>query len=306
MNETVLRSGALASMNRASTIITVLSVALFVLGGLAFTMLHPAEIARIGGFDETAHFGAGPGTVSGYFLGDTAPTIGFNLALKMFNPGPPALWALLVMVWIALSAYGLKLVYQRWHYERTMKGRQARRLPRGAAGPPLPSQFMMAQRDDHTPTELAPLTAALIAGAAWPWVTVNHPVSGLVLAVVMLIAALGAVIRGQRDGRRIRQSLAVGLFAGWATVAGYTALAGFTTAHLGIGGDLAGLTALLLCAGTGATVQWMIRGTGSYSVGMIWALIGIAAATMTTAPTIAIGAILGITAMTAVLVRAVS
>lgn len=281
-------------MNRASTILTVLSVALFVMGGLFFVLLHPAEIAKIGPPAEVTALGSGMDLGPGYYSGDPTPT-GINLALKMFNPGPPALWALLVVIWIALSVHGLKLVYHRWRYERAALVKQVR-----------PVQNVAAHCDDHAPTELAPLAAALIAGTAWPWVVLHHPVAGLVLAVAMLLAALGAVIRGQRNGRSVRQSLAIGLFAGWATVAAYSALAGFMTTNLGIGSDFSTLTALLLCAGTGATVQWKIGSAASYSVGVIWSLIGIAATTMTMAPAIAIGAILGITAMTVMLVRAIS
>ncbi|MDO5611647.1 MAG: hypothetical protein Q4G14_00200 [Paracoccus sp. (in: a-proteobacteria)] len=292
-------------MNRASIILTVLAVGLFVIGGLVFAATYPPDVAFAARSSHAVAYTAPNGLMPDYWsMPQSGP--GVNLALKMFNPGPPALWLLLIIVWAGLALHALQLAYDRWWYERNTRDRLAAPLARGVAGPPTPRQIAAQHLDDHAPGELAPLAAALIAGAALPWVMLHHPLAGLALAVTMLFAALSAVIRGQRNGRRIRQSIAVGLFAGWATVAGYAALAAFTAGQLGISPDTATMTALLLCAGTGVTVQWQIGGSASYSVGMIWALIGIATVTISTVPVIAIGAILGITAMTAVLVRAVT
>ena len=53
-------------------------------------------------------------------------------------------------------------------------------------------------------------------------------------------------------------------------------------------------------------MQLKLGGTFSYSVAVIWSLVGLAAGTMTSDPTIATVAILGIAAMAIVLVRAAS
>ncbi|MDO5630867.1 MAG: hypothetical protein Q4G22_03420 [Paracoccus sp. (in: a-proteobacteria)] len=292
-------------MNRASIIFTVLAVGLFVIGGLVFAATYPPEVAFTGRASSAVAYQSANALVLNYWAvapgGDHV-----NLALKMFSPGPPALWLLLIMIWAGLALHALRMAHDRWWYERYAKGRQAKPLARGFAGPPTPPQIAAQHHNDHTPTELAPLAGALIAGAIWPWIGPDRPWIGVGLAVVMLISALGAVVRGQRIGSEVRQSRAVGLFAGWVTVLAYAAIAWFVSSQMAVSAEMAGLMAMLLCAGTGATVQVMIGDSSFYSVGVIWALIGIAVATMTGAPTVAIGAVLGVASQTAVLVRAIT
>ena len=286
-------------MNRASTILTILAVAIFVASGLLFAM---EPLPRYSGM---AANGMGYGLLG---LDRIAPEPAPDLAMAMVRPRMNALWLLSMAVWAGLALHAARLASQQWRHEAAHAA--CHTTPAGGAwplsfaGPPTAGQMIAAHGRDHAPVELAPLTAALIAGALWPWVWVRHPVAGFLLAVAMLIAALGAVIRGQREGTRIRSSTAVGLFAGWATAATYAGFASLMASHLGLPTDVAGLSAMLLCAGTGVFVQWQVTDSPSYSIGLIWALVGLTAVTMAVEPAIAIGAVIAISGMAVAVVRA--
>lgn len=294
-------------MNRASASLAILAAAAFVLSGLLFAF-KSYPLAEVSSFDslavsvqmqmimpiETVSHAARSGSH-------------LDLAIRMLRPGETVLWLLLLVVWGALLIHAGRLALNQIRTERAaaFDGREdAVFLDRAQAGPHHPRQIAATHRGDHALAELAPLSVALLAGALWPWITQAHAGIAAAVAAIMMQAALVAVVRGQRDGGSIRQSAAVGLFAGWATVAAHAAFASFMVQGIGVETAAAGVAAMLLCAVTGVFVQLRIGGSTSYSIGMIWALTGIAIVTINTEPMIAMSAVLGIAGMAWVLVRA--
>lgn len=158
--------------------------------------------------------------------------------------------------------------------------------------------------------DLAPMTVALAAGAALPIAWQQGAVSGFAAALVMMLGAMIAMVRGylQRangTGRlHVIRLNTVGLFAGWALIAGFAGFSDLLTVHLDLMQDLAVIVALVLAVGTAMAVQSHIGGAPSFSVAVIWALLGLAAAGLQTGSVLAPVAVLGIAAMTLVLVRA--
>ncbi|MEL6586423.1 MAG: hypothetical protein AAFY65_10210 [Pseudomonadota bacterium] len=120
-----------------------------------------------------------------------------------------------------------------------------------------------------------PTILSLAVGAIWLPVAVQSPVWATVLIWVMLLGALGGLLRApQRDLWLLRAPL--GLYAGWLTAASCVAigitLPGFAIPPL----DYVGwaFAALLLALGL-ATAILRASPTLTYGVAVIWALIGV-------------------------------
>jgi hypothetical protein len=235
---------------------------------------------------------------------------GVDLASLFLRPEHSLLWLLLLGVWGALLFHAWQVMASETRARRAaaaMAGVHASPdAGRGVTGPPTPQEFARQVRRENTPAEHAALTLALILGAAWPWVSRDYPVTGFMLAAAMFALSLTAALRGQQIGGAIRRLPTIGLFAGWATAVTYAAFATLVNGHLGIPPVAATAIAMLLCAGAGIVVQLRLGGSVSYSIAIIWSLVGLATATMGSDPTIATVAILGIAAMAIVLVRAAS
>ncbi len=239
------------------------------------------------------------------------PDGSLGLHSLFLQPEDPVLWSLLVAVWIALTIHAFG-VLRRQHRTELAGAVASQATPakigqdKGDAGPPTAQQLALRHSHDNDLAEHAPLALALLAGAAWPWLIDRYQASGFVLALAMLSLALAAAVRGQRDGSRIRRMQTVGLFAGWATAVTYAAFATLLNDHLGIPAVASTVTAMLLCAAAGVIIQLRLGGAFCYSVAIIWSLVGLALATMQADATIAMMAIIGISAMAIVLVRAAS
>lgn len=280
-------------MYRSSAISVVISVAIFIASGLRFALTPgPASMpgepisaaaAQMAALTSISTPGAAPGPVTHSYSVD--------LAGMFLRPDNTALWLLMLLVWAALLIHACKVI-MRMRVEPAPVRQTPLRLLRTGGDTPL--------------SEHAALTLALLFGAAWPWVSAEHPVTGFMLAAAMFALALTAALRGQREGARIRHPQTIGVFAGWATAVTYAAFATLLNHHLGIPAVAATATAIVMCAAAGIIVQLKLGGTFSYSVAVIWSLVGLAAGTMTSDPTIATVAILGIAAMAIVLVRAAS
>lgn len=234
-----------------------------------------------------------------------------DLHSLFLRPDNPILWVLLVAVWIALAAHALGVLRRQRLTDRAGAAAQviqpvAPGLAAGEPGPPTPHELAARHRLDNAPSEHAPLALALVLGAIWPWIIHEHQATGFVMALAMLSLALTSAIRGQRDGSMIRRMQSVGMFAGWATAVTYAAFATLLNNHLGIPAVASTVAAMLMCAAAGVLVQLRLGGTFSYSVAIIWSLVGLALATMSSDATIAMVAIIGISAMAIVLVRAAS
>lgn len=145
------------------------------------------------------------------------------------------------------------------------------------------------------------LVIALLSGAAWPWVMDLFRVLGAGLAVTMMIAALLAARRMAGVNRP-----AIGFLAGWSTGIAVAVVAGMIAALFGLRLSDTAALAILPSALIAILLQGRIGSAVSYTVALIWAFCGVAATTMGSNPMVALAAILGIAALSTVLVRAAS
>lgn len=189
------------------------------------------------------------------------------------DPDNPLMWALLIAIWamVLLDAVG------QWIDPTDSK----------------------ALRDGRP--RVWPLIVVAVGGAAlWPGLS-GHP------AVLTVIAGTGAglmIVGARRAAGRHRP--AIGFFAGWATAVASAALAQLASTQLGLPGHVIPVIAILPAAAVGMAAQLWIGPSIGYSAALIWAFCGLAISTMGTDPMIALAAILGISAMASVLVRAAS
>lgn len=209
------------------------------------------------------------------------------------------LWGLLLALWAALTIHALRSVVMQQRQDMPAVPAPVEQPATIWSAPAEPE----AHRLDNAPSEHAPLIVALLAGAVWTQLAGDQPVAAFIAAMVMLGGALTAATRGRRDGRRIRASIAAALLAGWAIVATYGSFAALLVAKLDMSNTIATSIALLLCAVAGLAVQIRLQGSAAFSVALIGALLGVAAATMGQSPMAAITATIGIAAMTVVLIR---
>ena len=271
-------------MQRFSAIFASLAVMLFVISGLLFAVSPPSQPMALPMTAASTQLAAMTSLVMPG-LTDAPATGALDLYSLFLRPDNLVLWGLLLAVWIALAAHALRVL----HHQRLTE-----------------HDSVALHRLDNAPSEHAPLALALIIGAIWPWIIREHPGPGFVMAVAMLSLALTSAIRGQRDGSLIRRAQSVGMFAGWATAVTYAAFASLLNNHLGIPAVAATVAAMLMCAAAGVIIQLRLGGTFICSVAIIWSLVGLALATMSADATIAMVAIIGISAMAIVLVRAAS
>ncbi|WP_405403076.1 hypothetical protein [Paracoccus sp. Ld10] len=144
------------------------------------------------------------------------------------------------------------------------------------------------------------LLGALVLGAAWPSLT-EHPA---VLTVASITGAVAATIGARRATGRHRPM--IGFFAGWATALASAALAQLAAEQFDLSAQAVSALAILPAAAFGMAAQsWIGRSVG-YSAALIWAFCGLAISTMGSDPMIALAAIIGISAMATVLIRAAS
>lgn len=214
-----------------------------------------------------------------------------------------ALWLLLVACWVALARH-LSYVFetrQRICAARRGMHRTAECLSETQL-PPSPHRLLRVHRHDLALQEHLPIITALSAGAIWPWLMKSAPLTGLALIGVMLIAALIAVIRGQRDGGRIARRSGAGLFGGWACLTAMLMLAAYAADRFGVALNITQAFAIGMIIVIAMIIQLRVHGSISFSVAIIWGLIGIAAITMPTSPSVATLAVVGIAGITLVLV----
>ncbi|MCV6595702.1 MAG: hypothetical protein OIF40_01280 [Mangrovicoccus sp.] len=149
--------------------------------------------------------------------------------------------------------------------------------------------YGMVKRDDDP--EWAgmrwPLFVSLGLGASWISVAQQSPVIATVQIWLMLIFALIALAKAPQYSDRWTARAPLAIYAGWLSAAALVSLA-LCLAGYGIGFDamgwaLAGLIALPVLA---MAVRAVIGVVLEYNLAVIWALAGIAAANIATAPAI--------------------
>ncbi|MCQ0969062.1 hypothetical protein MLD63_01260 (plasmid) [Paracoccus sp. TK19116] len=273
---------------------TLSALAAFFVSSLVHTLTPAGMVAQV----DTVGL-AGPFAMSLSQTSAATLDVGWshNAAKAFIRPDNIVLWALLIAVWGGLSIYAGSLVMRARMVPHRLDG-SLQKAP--WARPPA------AKPEDLRPVELAPIAAALIAAALWPWVSMSQPLAGFVLTTAMMLAALTAVIRGQREGQRLRYHRSFAIFAGWATAVTYASFASLLTTDLGVTPGLAAVIAMVLCAGVGIIVQAQLGRATSFSIALIWALVGLSISAMASDPMVANAAVLGITAMIVMLVRAAS
>lgn len=189
------------------------------------------------------------------------------------DPGNPIMWALLGTIWLMVVLDGIGQFLDPSDSPTTRAGR-----PR-----------------------VWPLTiAALVCAAAWP-LMLDRP---LLLSLATGVSAFCATLGARHAAGRHRP--AVGFFAGWATALTSAALAALASDRFGLPIQAVSALAILPAAIIGMAAQSWIGPSIGYSTALIWAFCGLAVSTMGSDPMIALAAILGITAMASVLVRAAS
>lgn len=200
----------------------------------------------------------------------TLATSPIDLARIYLQPQNPVMWLLLAVLWglLILDAVG------------------------GALEP---------REEDMRERIVPPLLLALLAGAAWPWIIEVLQPLGTALAVAMMLAAILAALRAKGTRRP-----AIGFLAGWSTGIAMAVAAGLIAAQLGLPVPETAALAILPSALIGMVAQVRIGRSISYSVALIWAFCGVAATSMGSNPVLALAAILGIAALTSVLIRAAS
>lgn len=154
-----------------------------------------------------------------------------------------------------------------------------------------------AEPDPHS--AWLPFTLALMVGAVWPWLVGFHKPLATLGALLMLTAALCGAIRARSQRRSV-----TAFFAGWSIALGSATLATLIGAPLALTTPQTAILAILPGAVIGMVAQERLDGALGFSVAMIWAFCAIALSTMGSSPGVALAAIIGISGMGVVLVRA--
>ncbi|MTH76518.1 hypothetical protein [Paracoccus aestuariivivens] len=149
----------------------------------------------------------------------------------------------------------------------------------------------------------AVLIAGLLAGASWPWLRDEHPMPSFLLCLLMLAGFLGAALRNMRLAGEFRNSAALGFAAGWATLVTCALFATLLQSELGAPMTLATGVAILIAALASVNVQLRIGQTISFSIAVIWGMIGLAAGAVTAEAALAMMAVLAIAVIAVALVR---
>lgn len=149
------------------------------------------------------------------------------------------------------------------------------------------------------PMALAASVGLVLAGI-WPWLDGGLPALGPPVAILASAGTIWGVMLA-RFGTEWRTPFAAAFIAGWLLIVGALAAGSYLQPMLGT--ERAMLAALLATALIGTRVQLQIGGTIGFSLALVWAMIGISAATLGSSITIATACVLGISALAVALVR---
>ncbi|MDO5604917.1 MAG: hypothetical protein Q4G25_07145 [Paracoccus sp. (in: a-proteobacteria)] len=244
-------------MQRAARVLIFVMVLVFVTSGLNFALLrYPEQLI--------------PSGLTGI------PVQPDGLVSIYLRPQQPAMWLMLVCLWLALLIFAT---------------RQIGRDQQGRAEGSLADQAL--------------LSAALGAGAIWPWISTRAPVTGFLLCVLMLLALITATGRTHSDGRLGRNPL-VAVFTGWATILTFAAFASFLSDFTPVPIELSMLVSALLTCAAAIAIQMRMPATPTYTITVIFAFLATAATSIEASPPVAVIAVLSIAALTFLLVRVTS
>lgn len=202
-----------------------------------------------------------------------SPPTSVSIPRLYLNPDNLLMWMLLIAVWlmVLLDAVGQWIDPSEKEPDR-MRGTRA---------------FPMTRM-------------GLLLAASLP-LLIDRP---LFLMLATVACAIVATIGARNHSGHNRP--AIGFFAGWATALASASLAQFASNRFGLPLQAISAMAILPAAAFGMVAQMWIGSSVGYSIALIWAFCGLAISTMGANPVIAMAAILGISAMATVLVRAAS
>ena len=118
-----------------------------------------------------------------------------------------------------------------------------------------------------------------------------------------LAGLLRAAMQQQRQGSEVGRSSALGFAAGWALLVWLSMLAALLQDGLGLSQPASAVIAIMIGAIAAVSLQLRLGRRIGFSVALIWGLIGVAAATVTTDATIATVTVLAIAIIAVALVR---
>lgn len=141
----------------------------------------------------------------------------------------------------------------------------------------------------------------LAAGAVWPWISTASPALGMTLALGAPVGVVAGLLTDPEPTEPVDWPL--GLIAGWLTVGATGAAVALARLHLNLQSELAALCGLLALSLIGAQVQLWLGNNVTYAVAIIWAMLGVAVASLGLSTTLSTACVLGIATMAVVLVR---
>lgn len=319
-------------MQRVLSALLLVSVCLFVTSGLLYALMPEADIiesvARVAPPFVTPNGGAEVGLPFGSAF-DRTPLYVPPPEFFLHSKGP-IFWSLQALVWFSAIIYLLRIlgILKRavpeipaapampeepldWFVaddprERTLPPGRERTLTAGLVPPDFDPTENAAQPLAAPPApkiEILAVAIGLLTAAIWPWVFENRPVNGFLLAALMLSAMLvGAMMRGSLGGG-YRPSTSLGVLAGWALLATCAAFASLLERSLGTSDTLATLVSLMILAVAAANIQLHLGSPFGFSVTVIWGMLGLIVATISTDASVATAAALSITFVGVALVR---
>ena len=142
-------------------------------------------------------------------------------------------------------------------------------------------------RDDSDWHEMRlPLCVSVLVGSFWLAVAVVSPVWAAVLIWIMLITALMALFRAPHQDKWFA-ALPVGLYAGWLSAASCVSLGLLAAGYGYVTEQTAAIACVFLALVLASAVQSALKRTPSYGIGVIWALVAVVGANLSSNPTVA-------------------
>lgn len=255
-------------MKRAAFLIQLLSVTMFIGSNVALLMLPLVK-----GDAELATLAPRAGLALGAELPKMAGPV--QMVHLYLHPVNLALWALLLALWVLL----LLDVIGQWQ------------------DPSEPQSMTTLLR----PLAWPALCAALLLQSLWPWMIHDLPWVAAFFGTAAAILSYRATALARSQGRP-----AIGFAAGWMLVTASAMVASAIATSLGMTPPQASLLGILLATGAGMSAQIRLGSRVAFSVAVVWGFCALAATTMGFDPMTSIAAILGISGMVAVLIRAAS
>ncbi|MBB1492870.1 hypothetical protein H5395_15345 [Paracoccus sp. MC1854] len=189
-----------------------------------------------------------------------------NLLGIMSQPANVILWGLMIAAVAAAFLHVLGRLQERF-------------------GPPLPRAINLG----------------LLCAATWPWIVNLLPLAGILLAGLACILVVRGIDNHPAPARGMGL-FPIAFLAGWLLMTTCSSLS-LLIHYMGIGLERSILLGLLVAALSAVWLQLKIDSFPTFSLAVIWAMIGLASGTVGYSITIATACVLGISALAVVLVR---